>query len=777
MNILKCDKTTQTEETSEEGKPLQNILLLQVGEDDTTKKTRKRILKSAAPGVETAGIEKNQDHHLIKRRRGRQNEPTNKFAKQYDAEELSYYKALETNHKLTVIDVEQRMYEMNNAMIPLRFKILLSDMDEKIKSIAIKKLGYLSNLDESSSEYYKNLHWIHSVCDLPINKYKNLPVSFESPPNHIRDFIINIRQHLNSIVYGHEEAKEQIVRLLAQWISNPDAKGMVIGIQGPAGCGKCHAKDTPILLCDGSLKMVQDIEIGDTLMGDDSTPRRVLALGRGQDDMFRVSEINSDYSYAVNSEHILCLKQLQAKHHIVKKQCGNQTGYAAQLFNNQKKCFEEVTFRYHRDAIQAIHGHVVEIPVRDYVALSNDERKAWLKGYRAAIEFSYVDVPEDPYDVGYSFNLQNKALPKPYMINDWSVRMSFLAGFLDAHGKKYKSGSHKLLIRQEQLAREVVFLSRSLGYRADIKQLSPDAEWCIRIFASPVNKQLLLSTVRSIPEFDEILCYDLKIDHIGKGDYFGFTLDENQRYLIGDLTVTHNTTLIKDGICQVLGLPFQMIALGGASDGSFLDGHSYTYEGATWGKIVDTLMKTKCMNPVFFFDELDKISNTYKGDEIVNILIHLTDSSQNDMFHDKYFTDFDFDLSKCLMIFSYNNESAINPILKDRLMRIHTNGYDTKAKIAIARDYMFPMILKEYSFGPKDIILTDDVIRSIIEMIEEEKGVRNLKRAIQNIVSHINLSRILECDSLDLPYTITDEDTREYINNKKQFSTLPFMYI
>jgi len=155
---------------------------------------------------------------------------------------------------------------------------------------------------------------------------------------------------------------------------------------------------------------------------------------------------------------------------------------------------------------------------------------------------------------------------------------------------------------------------------------------------------------------------------------------------------TGKTTLIKEGISKILNRNFEFIALGGATDSSFLEGHSYTYEGSQSGKIVDILIKSRCMNPVIYFDELDKISETPKGEEIAGILTHLTDTSQNSQFHDKYFSEIDFDLSKCLFIFSYNDESRINPILKDRMYRIQTDGYDSKQKIVIANNYLLPRL-------------------------------------------------------------------------------------
>ena len=100
---------------------------------------------------------------------------------------------------------------------------------------------------------------------------------------------------------------------------------------------------------------------------------------------------------------------------------------------------------------------------------------------------------------------------------------------------------------------------------------------------------------------------------------------------------TGKTTLVKEGISKILGREFAFIALGGATDSSFLEGHSYTYEGSTWGKVVDILLQSRSMNPVIYFDELDKVSETPKGEEITGILTHLTDTSQNNKFHDKYF--------------------------------------------------------------------------------------------------------------------------------------------
>jgi ATP-dependent Lon protease len=211
---------------------------------------------------------------------------------------------------------------------------------------------------------------------------------------------------------------------------------------------------------------------------------------------------------------------------------------------------------------------------------------------------------------------------------------------------------------------------------------------------------------------------------------------------------TGKTTLVKEGISKILNRPFAFIALGGATDSSFLEGHGYTYEGSTWGKIVQILIDSQCMNPVIYFDELDKISDTPKGEEIAGILTHLTDISQNSQFHDKYFAEIDFDLSKCLFIFSYNDETRVNPILKDRMYRIQTNGYSQKQKTIISNNYLLPKLREQVKFDLGDIVIPEQTLHYIIEhLCDKEKGVRNLKRCLEIIYTKLNLYRLMRPNS------------------------------
>ena len=254
---------------------------------------------------------------------------------------------------------------------------------------------------------------------------------------------------------------------------------------------------------------------------------------------------------------------------------------------------------------------------------------------------------------------------------------------------------------------------------------------------------------------------------------------------------TGKTSIVKEGISKILGREFAFIALGGAGDSSFLEGHSYTYEGSSWGRILQIIIDSKCMNPVIYFDELDKISDTPRGEEIIGILTHLIDTSQNSQYHDKYFSEIDFDLSKCLFIFSYNDESKVNPILRDRMYRIQTKGYESKEKIIIARDYLLPKIREQVNFAEGDVIIPDDTVQYIVSssyLTKNESGVRNLKRCLEIIHTKLNLFRLVKPESalfgkdmkmeVKFPFTVTRKDVDILIKNEEeQNQSLLAMYV
>jgi ATP-dependent Lon protease len=227
------------------------------------------------------------------------------------------------------------------------------------------------------------------------------------------------------------------------------------------------------------------------------------------------------------------------------------------------------------------------------------------------------------------------------------------------------------------------------------------------------------------------------------------------------------TSLAKYGLAKCLtnengvSRPFAFIAMGGSSNGSTLEGHNYTYVGSTWGKIVDILMDKKCMNPIIFIDELDKISNTDHGREIVGILTHLIDSTQNDCFQDKYFSGIDLDLSKALFIFSYNNPEAVDKILLDRIHRIKFKHMTIDEKLTICSDYLLPEMYKKMGLNENVIRFSEGNLKYIIERYTCEPGVRKLKELLFEIVGEMNIHYIKNKTCIqELPITLTNEEIK-----------------
>jgi hypothetical protein len=264
------------------------------------------------------------------------------------------------------------------------------------------------------------------------------------------------------------------------------------------GYGKCLAKDTPILLFNGRIKKVQDIEIGDLLMGDDSSPRKVMTLAQGREEMYKIVQQDAE-SYTVNKSHILSLKKNS--------------------------------------------GEIIDISIKEYINLSDIE-KGLLYGYRVAIEFESHKVNIHPFTLGYwltstrkcfpnslkkelqRYNiLDAKRIPQIYKSNSRRVRKELLTGLLSTQSKSINYTIIKL--DSEILANDIIFVSRSLGLTSYIYNYNE-----IYISASIENGKLCLVKSLNSP---------ISIKYKGISDYYGFTIDNNHRFLLGDFTVTHNT--------------------------------------------------------------------------------------------------------------------------------------------------------------------------------------------------------------------------------------------
>jgi len=231
------------------------------------------------------------------------------------------------------------------------------------------------------------------------------------------------------------------------------------------------------------------------------------------------------------------------------------------------------------------------------------------------------------------------------------------------------------------------------------------------------------------------------------------------------------TTLCKNGLAKCLfdengeERPFAFLPLGGATNGSILEGHHYTYLGSTWGKIVDILMEKKCMNPIIYIDELDKISKTEHGKEIISILTHITDQSQNKEFYDRYFASIPIDLSNVLFIFSYNDRDNIDKILRDRIQEINIKPLSLKEKLIISQNYIIPEISNNIGFSTSEIIFSNEILMKIINEYTYEAGIRKLNEILYDIIRDINLIKITNDDIHDYPIHIDEKYTENILCN------------
>ena len=350
----------------------------------------------------------------------------------------------------------------------------------------------------------------------------------------------------------------------------------------PCGFGKCLGRDTPIMMYDGTIKMVQDIKVGDVIMGDDSTPRNVLSLARGREQMYKVIPKKGD-PYIVNESHILSLK------------------YSTSINKNTPK------------------GTVVDMSVTDYLNLPKyyHGRAGPLLGYRVPITFPKKEVDLDPYFLGFwlgdgssngqiittqescilnylnnvcfkekhktlylqytgykydyrvnsiiqgknefkstlrNYNLiNNKHIPYDYKCNDRQTQLQLLAGLIDSDGSMMGNG-YDIIQKNELLLDDIIFLARSLGFAAYKTKCKKSCMYkgekregtYFRTFIHgkgmeeiPVKCIRKKCTPRK--QIKDVLNTRIKLEKLDVDDYYGFEIDNNRRFVLGDFTVTHNT--------------------------------------------------------------------------------------------------------------------------------------------------------------------------------------------------------------------------------------------
>ena len=217
-------------------------------------------------------------------------------------------------------------------------------------------------------------------------------------------------------------------------------------------------------------------------------------------------------------------------------------------------------------------------------------------------------------------------------------------------------------------------------------------------------------------------------------------------------------TTLAYSIAKSIGRKFVKVSVGGVDDEALIKGHIRTYLGSTPGKIIDGIIRAKSSNPVFLIDEIDKMSNNYKGDP-ASALLEVLDSNQNKYFKDNYIEE-EFDLSNVLFITTANDVSEIPIALRDRLEIIYINGYTELEKIEIARKHLIPIICEKH--GIKDIKISDEDLINIIRNYTKESGLRELNRLLSKIVRKIVTNKIVSKKRISL----TVNNIEEYLGKK-----------
>lgn len=352
---------------------------------------------------------------------------------------------------------------------------------------------------------------------------------------------------------------------------------------GKRRTGKCCKKATKVLLFDGSFKNIEDIKIGDRVMGDDSTARNVLETHFGIDTMYTITNANG-LEYTVNSEHVLCLKYTGKK-----KIRDIVDSYQVSWFNNKSIKFDYRLFSYkdkNKEKVflkaqkyfeNIVENRYVDIPVKDFLKLSKKYRNS-LYGYQVSINFEKKELTIDPYVMGHwlcdlSKTNNPKSIPMIYKCNSRELRLKLLAGLLDSGG--YLNNSKRCFMftqNNEKLFDDVLYLCRSLGFSscATVNKQSCMAKYSMCISGNGIHEIPTIYLKRAIKTSSDTLASAITIKELPeKDEYFGIELDGNNRYVLGNFIVTHNSWLVKDIFANHCDIPAGVIFSGTESANPF----------------------------------------------------------------------------------------------------------------------------------------------------------------------------------------------------------------
>lgn len=225
-------------------------------------------------------------------------------------------------------------------------------------------------------------------------------------------------------------------------------------------------------------------------------------------------------------------------------------------------------------------------------------------------------------------------------------------------------------------------------------------------------------------------------------------------------------TTLASSIAKSLDRNFVKISVGGVNDEAEIMGHRRTYIGAAPGKIIQTLKKSKSMNPVFLIDEIDKLTKDYKGDP-ASALLEVLDKEQNKHFVDNYIEE-EVDLSNVIFLVTANYIDQIPEPLRDRLEIIELDSYTEYEKVDIAKRHLIPKLIREHGMTRENIFIPDKTILSIVRNYTKEAGVRELERVLSKIMRKV-VKNMLVHDDRDVLYKIYDTSLEKYLGKKKYF--------
>lgn len=306
--------------------------------------------------------------------------------------------------------------------------------------------------------------------------------------------------------------REQQVPVVNKYLEHVASGGGGL-LELPCGFGKCLGKGTQILMANGKIELVENIKIGDLLMGDDSTPRQVLSLARGREQMYRISSNKGD-EYICNESHILSLKS-------------------------------------------SLNNKIKDISVKDYLYFTDLIKKNEFLGYKVGINFKETQIAEDPYLFGTKLGNEDIfTIPYEYKCNSRNIRLNVIAGLIDANGY-HKKNRYEIIQKNNSLTKDILYLCRSLGFASyskkytskinikneEFNKISIYGMGLEEIPVMRLQKKNLTKKQKYMVANSNALTYQIKIEKLEVDEYYGFEIDGNKRFVLGDFTVTHNTSI------------------------------------------------------------------------------------------------------------------------------------------------------------------------------------------------------------------------------------------